>query len=165
MSICTWLLPSEIALIALIYSSFELIQAATIIITLFQPFLLCCDYLFKTKSYQSTFNWHLAIMTRIASRSHFVHKSVLYWHSLSFLEASDFDCSIFPQVIPVFLRWKWLSLITKASQGQSSELLQQSIAFKLSYSKVLRAIAAPSFLGLFSHTIKEFWMYERHVIF
>ena len=50
----------------------------------------------------------LAIMTRIAWRSHFVHKPVPYWQSLSFLEASDFNHSIFPQVLPVSLRWKWL---------------------------------------------------------
>ena len=149
----TWLLPLEIPLITLLYSSFESIQAAAIIITLFQPLLLHCNRLFKTKNYQSTFNWHFAITTRIVSGNCFTHRSTLYWHSLSFLEALDFNCSIFPQVLPVFPRWKWLSLMTKASQGQSPELLWQSIVFKLSSSKVLGAIAAPSFLGLFSHTI------------
>ena len=147
-----WCLPSEIALIALVYSSFELIWAVAITITLLQPFLMCCNCLFKTKNYQSMFNWHFAIMTRIASRNHFVHKSVPYWHSLSFLK---FNCSIFPQVLPVSLRWKQLSLMTKGSQGQSPELLWQSTVFKLNYSKVLRAIVAPSFLGLFSHTINQ----------
>ena len=34
-----WLLPSEITLIALVYSSFKLIQAPAIIITLFWPLL------------------------------------------------------------------------------------------------------------------------------
>ena len=77
------------------------------------------------------------------------------WHGLSFLEASDFNCSIFPQVLPVSLRWKQLSLMTKASQGWSPELLWQSVAFKLSYSKVLGAITALSFLGLFSNTINQ----------
>ena len=146
---------SEIGLITLIYSSFKLIWAPAIIITLFWPLLLCCNCLFKTKNYQSMFNQHFAITTRIVSRNHFVHKSALYQHGLSFLEAWDFDCSTFPQVLPVFLRWKQLSLMTKASQGQSLELLWQSIAFKLSYSKVLRAIVAPSFLGLFSHAINQ----------
>ena len=103
--------------------------------------------------YQSMLNWHFAVMTRLASRNYFVHKSALYQHSFSILEASDFDCSIFPQVLPVSPRWKQLSLMIKASQGQSLELLWQSVAFKLSYSKVLGAIAAPSFLGLFFHTI------------
>ena len=98
-------------------------------------------------------NQHFSITIRIASRNYFAHKLMLYWHSLSSLEASDFNCSIFPQVLPVSLRWKWLSLMTKASQGWSPELLWQATLFKFSYSKVLRAIAAPSFLGLFSHTI------------
>ena len=149
----TWLLPTEITLIALVCSSFELIWAPAIIIILVWPLLWCCDCLFNTKNYQSMLNWHFAVMTRIASRNYFVHKSALYWHSLSILEASDFNCSIFPQVLPVSPRKKQPSLMTKASQGQSLELLWQSVAFKLSYSKVLGAIVAPSFLGLFSHTI------------
>ena len=148
-----WLLPLEITLITLVYSSFKLIQAPAIIIILVWPLLWCCDCLFKTKNYQSMLNWHFVVMTRIASKNYFVHKSVLYWHSLSILEASDFNCSIFPQVLPVSPRWKRLSLMTKASQGQSLELLWQSVALKLSYSKVLRVIVAPSFLGLFFHTI------------
>ena len=127
-----WLLPSEITLITLIYSSFKLIWAPAIIITLFQPLLWRCNCLFKTKNYQSMFNRHFVITTRIASRNYFVHKSVLYQNSLSFLEVSDFNCSIFPQVLPVSPRWKQLSLMTKASQGQSPELLWQSVAFKLS---------------------------------
>ena len=53
-----WLLPSEIALIALIYSSFKLIQAAAIINTPLQPLLSCCNCLFRTKNYQSMLNWH-----------------------------------------------------------------------------------------------------------
>ena len=148
-----WLLPLEIALIALVYSSFKLIRAPAIIITLFWPLLWHCDCLFETKNYQSMLNWHFAIITRIASRNYFVHKSVLYQHSLSILEASDFNHSIFPQVLPVSPRWKWLSLRIKASQGQFPELLWQSVAFKLSYSKVLGVIVAPSLFGLFSHTI------------
>ena len=110
-----WLLPLEITLIALVYPSFKLIWAQAIIITLFWPLLWHWNCLFKTKNYQSMFNWHFAITTRIASRNHFVHKLVLYQHSLSFLKASDFNCSIFPQVLPVSLRWKQLSLMTKAS--------------------------------------------------
>ena len=88
-------------------------------------------------------------MTRIASGNHFAHKLTLYQHSLSFLEAPDFNFSIFAQALPVSPRWKRLSLMTKASQGWSLELRQQSTVFKLSYSKVLRATMAPSFLGLF----------------
>ena len=149
----TCLLPLEITLITLIYSSFELIWAPAIIINPFWPLLWHCNCLSKTKNYQSMFNRHFAITTRIASRNHFDYKLVLYWHSLGFLEALDFSCSIFPQVLPVSPRWKQLSLMTKASQGQSPKLLWQSTAFKLSYSKVLRAIVAPSFLGLFFHTI------------
>ena len=148
-----WLLPSEIASIALVYSSFKLIQAPAIIITLFWPLLWRCDHLVETKNYQSMLNRHFAITRRIASRNYFVHKSALYRHSLSILEASDFNHSIFPQVLPVSPRWKQLSLRIKASQDWSLELLQQSVASKLSYSKVLRAIAAPSLFGLFSHTI------------
>ena len=95
----TWLLPSEIALITLVYPSFKLIRAPAIIITLFRPLLLCCNCLFETKNYQSMFNWHFVIMTRIASGNHFAHKLTLYQHSLSFLEASGFNCSIFPQFL------------------------------------------------------------------
>ena len=147
------LLPSKIALIALVYSSFKLIQAPAIIIILFWPLLGCCNRLFETKDYQSMLNQHFVITTRIASRNYFVHKSALYQHSISILEASDFNHSIFPQVLPISLRWKQLSLRIKASQDWSLELLWQSVAFKLSYSKVLGAIAAPSFVGLFLHTI------------
>ena len=149
----TWLLPLEIALITLVYSSFKLIRAPAIIIILVQPLLRCCDHLFETKNYQRMLNWHFVVMTRIASRNYFVHKLALYQHSPSILEALDFNRSIFPQVLLVSLRWKRPSLMTKASQGQSPELLQQSVAFKLSYSKVLGAIVAPSFLGLFSRTL------------
>ena len=121
--------------------------------SLFWPLLWHYDCLFETRNYQSMLNRHFVITTRIASRNYFVHKSALDLHSFSILEASDFNCSILPQVLPVSLRWKWLSLRTKASQDQSLELLQQLVAFKLSYSKVLRAIVAPFFLGLSSHTI------------
>ena len=110
----TWLLPSKIALIALVYSSFKLIWAAAIIIIPLQLLLLCCNHLFKTKNYQSMLNQHFAITTRIASRNHFAHKLTLYWHSLSFLEALDFNCSIFPQVLAISTRWKQPSLMTKA---------------------------------------------------
>ena len=150
-----WLLPSEIASIALVYSSFELIQAPAIIIILVWPLLWHHDHLFKTKNYQRMLNWHFVVITRIALRNYFIHKLALYRHSFSILEALDFNHSIFPQVLPVSPRWKQLSLMIKASQGRSLELLQQSVAFKLSYSTVLRAIAAPSFLGLSSHTINQ----------
>ena len=80
------LLPSKIALIALFYSSFKLIQEPAIIITLFWPLLGCCDHLFETKNYQSMLNQHFVITTRIASRNYFVHKSALYWHSISILK-------------------------------------------------------------------------------
>ena len=43
-----WLLPLEITLIALVYSSFKLIWAPAIIITLFRPLLWCCNCLLKT---------------------------------------------------------------------------------------------------------------------
>ena len=150
-----WLLPLEITLITLVYSSFKLIRAPATIITLFWPLLWCCNCLVETKNYQSMLNRHFAITTRIASRNYFVHKSALYWHSLGILEALDFNCSIFPQVLPVSPRWKQLSGRIKASQDRSLEHLWQSVAFKLSYSKVLRAIAAPSLFGLFSHTINQ----------
>ena len=91
--------------------------------------LWCCDHLFKTKNYQSMLNWHFVVTTRIASKNYFMHKSALYQHSLSILEALDFNCSIFPQVLPVSPRWKWLSLRIKASQDWFPELLQQSVAF------------------------------------
>ena len=76
-----WLLPSEIAWITLVYSSFKLIRAPAIIITLFQPLLWHCNHLFETKNYQSMLNWHFVITTRIASRNYLVHKSALYQHS------------------------------------------------------------------------------------
>ena len=56
---------SEIALIALVYSSFEVIQAPAIIIILVRPLLWQCDHLFETKNYQSMLNQHFAVTTRM----------------------------------------------------------------------------------------------------